>query len=248
MYTIKIFKVFLFLFVASLLGADQIHAVEPQTPPNIIVILADDLSEDVMNAVLDNNLAPNIQQYLIDEGVSFKQSFVTTALCCPSRATFLTGMYSHNHGIFSNLTPDPFKSGIAWPGWLSELGSPGQNASTLPVWLRNVNYYTGYVGKYLNGYGKVAPAHVSDPETFVPPGWDDWQGLIDPTTYLMYNYRLNDNGVVVNYGEADADYQTDVLSGRAVDFIEEASLQSKPFFLFVSTLAPHTEVTDLLKF
>src|SRR5690606_34544194 len=91
------------------------------------------------------------------------------------------------------------------------------------------------------------PGDVADPKTFVPPGWNDWQGLIDPSTYRVYEYELNDNGVVVAYGDAEADYQTDVLRDRAGDFINEARQRQQPFFLLLSTLAPHAEVLDLME-
>ncbi len=214
--------------------------------PNLVVVMADDLSLGAFQAVVDAGLMPHLDQHLVQAGVSFDESFVTTPLCCPSRVTFLTGQYAHNHRVFSNQSADPLKPGITWPGWFPEAGQPGRNASTVATWLESAGYRTGFVGKYLNGYGAHAPAGVGDPATFVPPGWDEWFGLVDPSTYLVYGYDLNENGTVVSYGDTPADYQTDVLSGHAVGFVQRSVAAQQPFFLLVSTLAPHVEIEDPL--
>jgi arylsulfatase A-like enzyme len=211
--------------------------------PNLVVIMADDLSSDVVNTLLAGGWLPNLAG-LANQGVTFQNSFVTTPLCGPSRATFLTGLYAHNHGVYSNISPNPRIPAIGWPGWLPAPGYVSQSERTLATWLQTAGYYTGHVGKFVNGYGAVAPAGVSDPKTYVPPGWNDWQGLIDPSTYSVYNYQLNDNGALLTYGSAESDYQTDVLAARAVAFVQEASALGGPFFLNIATLAPHIEVTD----
>ena len=72
----------------------------------------------------------------------------------------------------------------------------------------------------------------------MPPGYSDWQGLAIGT-YRMYNYSINDNGTLVPYGTAPADYQTDVLADRAVEAIRERAPSPQPFYLKFSPLAPH---------
>jgi arylsulfatase A-like enzyme len=213
--------------------------------PNLVVIMADDLSVDVLGAVLDAGLMPNLKSRLMDDGVTFDNAFVTDPICCPSRATFLRGQYAHNHGVLSNISNQPGKGGIAWPGWFPEGGRAGKNESTIATWLQGGGYTTGHIGKYLNGYGDYAPDGVADPKTYIPPGWNDWQGLIDPTTYKVYDYEMNDNGAVVAYGGDVSDYQTDVLAGRAVQFIQARALAGETFFLNVTPLAPHVEILDL---
>jgi N-acetylglucosamine-6-sulfatase len=215
--------------------------------PNLVVVMADDLSSDALDALLAGGWMPNLQQHLVDAGVTFQNSFVTHALCCPSRATFLTGQYAHNHRVFANISALPTTGGIGWPGWLPSGETPGHNESTIATWLQSAGYTTGFVGKYLNGYGTYAPASVPDPRTYVPPGWSDWHGLIDPSTYRVFDYELNENGTVVSHGGADADYQTDVLAARAVEFVEAASSLAAPFFLSITPLAPHVEVIEVLE-
>lgn len=212
--------------------------------PNLVVILVDDLSTDALDALLDVGLMPNLQRRLMDVGVTFENAFVTDAICCPSRATYLRGQYAHNHGVLSNLSSNVPELGIASPGWFPANGQPGREDSTIATWLAVAGYTTGFIGKYLNGYGIYAPEGELDPATYIPPGWDDWQGLLDPTTYQVYDYRLNDNGTVLQFGDSPADYQTDVLAARAVEFIEARALGAEKFFLTVTPLAPHVEVLD----
>jgi arylsulfatase A-like enzyme len=227
-------------------ASSSADAVSASARPNIVVVMTDDLGKDGFETLLQGGFLPAVKEHLVDKGVTFANSFVTNPECCPSRATFLTGLYAHNHRVFSNLSPDPGKAGIAWPGWLAHDGQPGREGNTLATWLHGAGYRTGFVGKYLNGYGDVAPPEVSDPRTYVPPGWDDWNALVGITTYSVFNFDLNENGTVVRYGDAEADYQTDVLAARAVDFVHRASAAPEPFFLFVGTSAPHVEVLDPL--
>ncbi len=216
--------------------------------PNIVVVMVDDLSKDAFDALVQGEWMPNLKLSVIDQGVDFQNSFITNSQCCPSRATFLTGQYSHNHGVYSNIGNHPLKAGITWPGWLATNEQPGKNESTIATWLMDAGYHTGYVGKYLNGYGASAPEFVDDPQTYIPPGWSEWNGLIDPTTYKVYDYLINQNGIVTAYGSEESDYQSDILAERAVDFIRRAADNLPPIFLVVAPLAPHLEVVNPLEF
>ena len=214
--------------------------------PNVVVVMVDDLGLRPFNQLLQDGWLPNIENHLINSGIEFNNAFVTNSACCPSRVTFLRGQYSHNHRVFSNHSPDPFKAGIAWPGWFSKNGVPGRNESTLATWLQDAGYHTVHVGKYLNGYGSVAPDDVADPRTYVPPGWSEWYASVGISTYQMFDVLMNHNGMLVQYGNTEADYQTDIYKDLAVDFIQRAANMPEPFFLFVSPLAPHLEVIDPL--
>jgi Sulfatase len=120
--------------------------------PNIILILTDDL--DAQPGSISR--MPNLQRHLIDRGATFDNTFVTNALCCPSRATILRGQYTHNHGVLTNKPP------LGGEERFSELGL---EESTVATWLRSEGYSTVMLGKYLNGF--VPP---------VPPGWEWWYG------------------------------------------------------------------------
>src|SRR5829696_6657774 len=67
--------------------------------PNVLLIILDDLDVDSFDLLLARNKLPNIQNYLLQRGTRCTNSFVTNSACCPSRASFLTGQYSHNHGV-----------------------------------------------------------------------------------------------------------------------------------------------------
>jgi arylsulfatase A-like enzyme len=152
-------------------------------------------------------------------GTTFTNSFVSYPLCCPSRATFLSGQYAHNHGCISNNLPS---------GGYTQF----DHTNTLVTWLQRAGYFTCHIGKYLNHYGEDAPA-------VVPPGWNDWFGLIDPSTYRYFNYTVLDNGTERSYGGQPADYQTDVLAARAVEVIESRVGQAQPFFMWFAPVCPH---------
>lgn len=210
---------------------------EPTDPrPNIVVIMADDLDVGSVERLLALGMMPHLKRYLIDEGVTFKNSFVTNSLCCPSRATFLTGQYAHNTGVLTNIPPT---------GSITAFN----DSQTLATWLQAAGYRTSHIGKYLNGYGTAD--HNGDGMLderdlhYIPPGWTDWQGLLDTglSTYRVYNYWINDNGTLVQHGDAPEDYQTDVLAQRAARLIEGAEqTDDVPFFLVVTPIAPHVEI------
>jgi arylsulfatase A-like enzyme len=181
---------------------------EPTTRPNVVVIMTDDQRVDEM-AVL-----PAVRRLIVRPGAYFTRSFASFPLCCPSRATFLTGQYAHNHRVLDNRAPR---------GGYYRLDSD----ETLPVWLQRAGYETGHVGKYLNGYGTRRPSEV-------PPGWDEWSTVIDPTTYYYRGYVLNENGRVVRPRR----YQTDEMTARALGFVRDAE---PPFFLSLAYLAPHDD-------
>jgi arylsulfatase A-like enzyme len=186
--------------------------------PNVVVVMTDDQAVDTMQAM------PRTRRLLGEGGTDFAQALVSFPLCCPSRASFLTGQYAHNHGVRDNHPP------------AGGIGALDQRR-TLPVWMQAAGYRTGFVGKYLNGYGK----RPNGGARYVPPGWDGWVAAEGREKTGAYGYELNENGRMVSYGGRPADYKTDVLADRAVDFVRSASQGSRPFFLWVATSAPHTD-------
>jgi N-acetylglucosamine-6-sulfatase len=97
------------------------------------------------------------------------------------------------------------------------------------VWLQDAGYYTAHLGKYLNGYGRPDP-------TDIPPGYDEWRGSVDPSTYRFYDYTLNENGRLVTY---ESIYQADLYARKAARIIRQRAPSARPFFLWVAFLAPH---------
>jgi arylsulfatase A-like enzyme len=186
--------------------------------PNVVVIMTDDQDFRSMRVM------PKTRRLIVKRGTYFTQTIDNFPLCCPSRATFLTGQYGHNHGVKWNNFPRG--------GYRLLDGS-----KTLPVWLDRAGYRTIHIGKYLNEYGEEKPREV-------PPGWDDWHGGVDPTTYDYYGYTLNHNGRLKTYGRKPADYATDVYTGIAERSIEKASRIGKPFFLNLAPIAPHTVAVE----
>ena len=108
------------------------------------------------------------------------------------------------------------------------------------MWLQAAGYRTSHIGKYLNGYGLRRKPDV-------PPGWTDWHGTVDKSTYQMYGYKMFENGVLNGYGNFDVEdpalYQTDVLGRKAVESIE-ATAPDTPLFLSLMFVAPHGEVEN----
>lgn len=87
------------------LGLDRAAAQSKLPPPNVVVIMADDLSVGDLKVALSKGWMPNLKTHLINQGTTFTESFVSYSLCCPSRSTFLTGQYPHNHGVLGNSLP-----------------------------------------------------------------------------------------------------------------------------------------------
>jgi N-acetylglucosamine-6-sulfatase len=184
------------------------------TRPNIVVILSDD--QTVASVATQGHVVDQIGH----AGATFANNFVNYSLCCPSRATFLTGLYAHNHHVLGNAPP---KGGF---DRFERLDA----GNDLPLWLLGAGYRTGAIGKYLNGYGLTNP-------TLVPPGWSQWDVVAGIVNY--YDYQLNENGTLVGFGSDPSSYVDDVITGKAVDFIDRNAPRRRPFFLYVGYKAPH---------
>lgn len=187
--------------------------------PNVVVIMTDDQTLASL-ATMDG-----VDRLLADQGTTFTTAMVSFPNCCPSRATYMTGRYAHNHGVTDNRSP--------WGG-----AGKLDDGATLPVWLQRAGYETIHVGKYLNEWG-------ADGEIAPPPGWDRWFSLIDPSTYDYYGYAVSEDGERREYGDAAEDYSTDVLAAEAVDQIGEKA-GDRPFFLSFTPLSPHVASPERL--
>jgi N-acetylglucosamine-6-sulfatase len=199
------------VLVAATGGAASVGAA-PKPRPNIIVIETDDQAVETLRVMA------NVQRLLADQGTTFENSFASWPLCCPSRATFLTGQYAHNHGVLGNRAPE---------GGYEKL----DHSNTLAVWLQRAGYHTAHVGKYLNGYGS------RENETEIPPGWSEWHA---GTRLPFFGHSLNENGQIVTFGFAEQDYSTDVYARIAQDIVRRQAPQPQPFFIWLAFFAPHS--------
>ena len=169
-----------------------------------------------------------------DTGLSFRNSFSPYPLCCPARASFLTGQYPHNHRILSNEEPWGFGA--------------FDDRATIATSLQAAGYRTGFVGKYLNNYGAVPSAVTGEPSWhYVPAGWSDWRGLVqlppgsrirNGGTYDYYHPIFNVDGRIDNTHRGE--YQTGVVGRFARELLARYAVEQDPFFLYLSALAPHT--------
>jgi arylsulfatase A-like enzyme len=182
-----------------------------QKRPNVVLINTDDMN------VTDMFVMRHTLSLLGARGTTFRNSYVSYPLCCPSRATQLTGQYAHNHGV---LTDQRF----------TDLDS----TNTLAVWLKRAKYRTAMVGKYLNGYGAVDLRQT-------PPGWRQWFGLTGGTEQKRYGFKLNENGKVRNYPRKPANYIDYVLGSKINGLLKSWAPSPKPFFLYYNPNNPHGE-------
>jgi arylsulfatase A-like enzyme len=194
-------------------GTSPLKEATAAPRPNIVVIYSDDQTLESMR-VMDN-----VNSLIGDQGATFNKFFTNYALCCPSRATFLTGQYMHNHQVMGNQAPDG--------GFTRFQALHGNN--NLATWLRGSGYYTAMVGKYMNNYAN---------QPRVPKGWSEWR-VGAPYEQRVYNYPMNENGTIVNYGQNPADFKQDVLTRKAVGVIDRRAPKAQPFFLWLNYTAPH---------
>lgn len=115
--------------------------------PNVVLIVTDDQRWDTLSVM------PNVRRLIGAHGTTFRNAFVVNPVCCPSRATILTGAYSHTTGVYTNEASHPNGGFHAF-----------DDEPTIATKLQNAGYATAFIGKYLNGYGS----------TYVSPGWDTW--------------------------------------------------------------------------
>jgi N-acetylglucosamine-6-sulfatase len=182
------------------------------TQPNIVLVMTDDQALSMMR----REVMPNVTELLADQGTSFDRAYLTTPLCCPSRATLLTGQYGHNNGVLRNVY-DLLKD----------------KNNVLPVWLRQAGYVTAHVGKFMNlyrrGHRELAPA----------PGWSEWHTLVWSGEENYYVYDMSVNGKRVHHGQDPRDYSTRVFNRTSKRLIRRYIPRSRPLFLEVDEVAPH---------
>lgn len=195
------------------MGCAQAKPLSRQKAPNVVFILVDDLRFDAMGA-LDSRLhTPNIDR-LVHGGVLYRNAFVTTSLCSPSRATILTGQTARNHHVVGNEDPEP--KGLIY----------------FPAYLRRAGYQTAMIGKWHMGHGDQPRA-----------GFDHWvsfagQGVYVPSEAPGGVQMLNIDGRHV----PQKGYITDELTDYAINWLNRTD-RRKPFFLYLSHKGVHENFT-----
>jgi arylsulfatase A-like enzyme len=217
-FTLSVAVAFAVLLVSAVWGSAAREAEgASDKKPNIVFILADDMRKD------DLKYMPKTRSVLGDKGMTFSNAYVSNALCCPTRATIMRGQYSHNTGVWTNKGSS---------GGLQAYRNNGNEKDNVATRLDDAGYRTGLFGKYLNQYSGTKGK---------PPGWDRWFAHTSGSRY--YNYKINDDGRIINYGSSSADYETDGIANKAKSFIGTTAKAGDPFFAYVAPRAPHSPAT-----
>ncbi|HYZ59267.1 MAG TPA: sulfatase-like hydrolase/transferase, partial [Nitrososphaeraceae archaeon] len=180
----------------------------PEEPPNILLIISDD------QPFYTANYTPAIINEIFAKGTTFSDAFLSTSLCCPSRASILTGLYAHNHRVINNerpLTNTTFFEVIK------------DNASL------DDEYRTAMVGKYLNSQSGDCRNEFDYWVAF--PGTGPW--------YNGTNKILNVNCKWMQFNNT---YSTYLLRDFALQFLNDTIAEGKPFVMQFSPLNPHSAI------
>lgn len=172
------------------------NALEPSrsrraTPPNIVFIMTDDQRHDALSAAGNTILrTPHIDR-IASEGVRFAEAFVTNALCAPSRASILTGLYSHAHGVITNG---------GGPHYYNQPGLRTDHTTFVDL-LGSAGYYTALIGKW----------HLRSE----PRGFDRW--VVFPGQGAYRDPEMIANGVRMKLrGHAD-----DIVGDQGLVFLRD---------------------------
>jgi len=221
------------------------------SPPNIILILADDLGWGDTGFNGNREVQTPIMDTMAQNGLVFDRFYVASPICSPSRASFLTGRHPYRFGIFAAHT-----AGMR----IGEI--------TLAEVLKENGYATGFFGKWHMGWVKPTPessrGFFSPPwhhgfeysfattsavplwnPTVTPPGWNSWgqrEGTPwkDGEAYVEYNHHENGWGEVVK--ENMDGENSRVIMDRVLPFIQEKAAQNQPFLSFIWFHTPHEPV------
>ena len=202
-------------------------ALAEKSRPNIVLILADDMGFSDVGCYGSEIATPNLDR-LADGGIRFSQ-FYNTGRCCPTRASLLTGLYSHQTGI-GHMTHDF--------GYDSYRGALNDRCKTIAEVLRPAGYFTAITGKWHVG-SKLG-------ERPLQRGFDRFYGVSEGGGFYYKlkkgrTIRLGDE-VVGSFPDKplpDDFYSTDAWTSYGIQFIDEALEQQKPFFLYLAHNAPH---------
>ena len=198
--------------------------------PNVVLIVADDLDKKLLRWM------PQTRRLVADQGATFDRYYVEQSTCCTSRASILSGEYTHNHGVRGNHYPAG--GFFRW--------HEGRESEALPTWLEANGYDSALLGKYLNEYPYPGgydgtEAEKDALEEFVPPGWRSWFSPVGGTPYRQSDTVLNVNG------EVDAEPRTEFLDQLMgdrllglVDGLDGMNLRDGGKFVYYASYSPHS--------
>jgi arylsulfatase A-like enzyme len=197
--------------------------------PNVVVVVADDLDKKLLRWM------PQTRRLIGDQGATFDRYYVEQSTCCTSRASILSGQYTHNHHVRGNHYPAG--GFFRW--------HEGREAEALPTWLESNDYRSALLGKYLNeypypsGYDGTAEEKQALKE-FVPPGWQSWFSPVDGMPYRQRDTVMNEDGKV---DAAPRPEFLDTLMGDRlldlVDGLDDMGLQAGSRFVYYASYSPH---------
>ena len=95
-----------------------------QDRPNVVVLMTDDQTVESLRVM------PQVDRAARRRGVTFTNNFASNPLCCPSRSTYLTGQYAHNHGVLRNVAPNGGYAAL--DGTLDAAGLARRRPATTP--------------------------------------------------------------------------------------------------------------------
>lgn len=201
---------------AALLGGRDIFGQQSLAarPPNIVLMLADDLGFGDLSCYGSDISTPNLDA-MADSGVKFNHFYSASPVCSPSRAALMTGRYPTRVGVPGVLGPQS-------PGGLS------LDETTVAQALKSANYATACIGKWHLGTG---PAYMP-----LARGFDRFFGL--PYSNDMLPLPLLDGAATVE-AQAQLNSLTSRYTDRAVNFINNNATAKKPFFLYMAHTFPH---------
>jgi arylsulfatase A-like enzyme len=222
------------LLAGLLMTSASVFAATPPRP-NIIVILTDDMGYSDLGCFGSEIATPNLDA-LATQGVSFTQ-FYNNARCCPSRASLLTGLYSHQVGI-GHMVEDR--------GFDAYRGDLNRRGVTMAEVLKPAGYRTYAVGKWHVTPGKTVEALADKHNWPLQRGFDRYYGTIngsgsfwDPQSLIRDNREIT----IANdpeYHPAEY-YYTDAITDHTTRFIREhvRDHAAQPFFIYVAYTAAH---------
>lgn len=219
--------------------------------PNIVLIMADDLGYSDLGCYGGEIQTPNIDR-IAKQGLQFTQ-FYNTSRCCPSRASLLTGLYSHDAGI-GEMTEA--KNDMGYKGHI------GKDAVTIAEVLKAAGYRTAMAGKWhvsntisqrnypdqmdwLNH--KTMHPKFSPLEQYpVNRGFEKFYGTIWGVVNFFDPFSLVE-GLEPIEKVSEGYYHTDAISDKAVEYVHEFGRSAQPFFIYVAHNAPHWPLQALPK-